>query len=157
MTPLGVLFALLVAMAYGLTPILQKLILTDVSVESLMFLVGIPVSIGFLGFVGFNYKKILHDFAAKNVKPRVLGRVVFLGIFCALLPYIIYANLIKRYKSHYIAALIASAPAFTLFFTKAILKEDISLLSAGGVALIVGGVACIVLSSGRTADPIMEK
>ena len=157
MTPIAVVFALCVAMAYGLAPIMQRLILTDVSVESMLMLIGIPVAFGFLGFIGFNYKKILHDITAKNVKPRVLGRVVLLGLLCLLLPYIIYANLIKRYKAHYVAAVIASAPVFTLFFTKAILKEDISLLSVAGVALIVVGVACIVLTSGRTADPLNEK
>lgn len=73
-------------------------------------------------------------------KPEVWGNILFLGLFCSMGAYIIWAETIKRIDPVKASNYLYLSPVVTLIASYVILGEPISLIGTIGCVLILGGV-----------------
>ncbi|MDE6321920.1 MAG: DMT family transporter [Muribaculaceae bacterium] len=73
-------------------------------------------------------------------KPEVWGNILFLGLFCSMGAYIIWAQTIKRLGPVKASNYLYLSPVVTLIASYIILGESISLIGTIGCVLILGGV-----------------
>jgi drug/metabolite transporter (DMT)-like permease len=72
---------------------------------------------------------------------KVVGSVVFLGIFCTGLAYLPYFILIKRIGPISTSLVALLVPIFGMLWAYLLLQETITLVMLAGCFLIIGGVA----------------
>ena len=82
----------------------------------------------------------------ENWDLKVVGSVVFLGIFCTGLAYLPYFILIKRVGPISTSLVALLVPIFGMLWAYLLLKETITLTMLGGCLLIIMGVLLTNLS-----------
>lgn len=130
-----------------MTAIMHKFFLAKCEISTLFVLYGLVYSIIIVMVAIYNMSNIRADVQKLN-RRHIIGIVMtsLAGLFIANY---LYLYLLKHHQSFAVAALISTAPLFTLLFAYVILKEEVSLLSAIGVSLIVIGVILVAANSKR--------
>jgi drug/metabolite transporter (DMT)-like permease len=80
--------------------------------------------------------------------------MIISGIFVGFVANYLYYQVIRNNTSYIVAALVFSAPFFTVILSYLFLKEELTLLSGLGVFLIVAGV--ILLASSKIRPTSIE-
>ena len=84
---------------------------------------------------------LLDPIIMDNWDLKVVGSVVFLGIFCTGLAYLPYFILIKRVGPISTSLVALLVPIFGMLWAYLLLQETITLVMLAGCFLIIGGVA----------------
>lgn len=74
------------------------------------------------------------------IKPEVWGNILFLGLFCSMGAYIIWAQTIKRLGPISASNYLYLSPLVTLIASYLVLGDAITFIGVVGCALILGGV-----------------
>lgn len=138
---LSVLLAVFVALLWGITPNIHKVLLSDLSFKTVMVISSCFYFSCTLLFTLFYKDEILKDLPKLDAKH--LFGLAIVAVIAGFLANIIYLMVLQKNKSYVISALIYAAPLFTLLGGIFVLKERITLVSFLGVMLIVIGILCI--------------
>lgn len=143
-------FALLIAFLWGISPIIHKQVLHSISMYTAMVISGffyVMCTIIYMLYYRHEVKKDIH-----KINGKILVMLAFTSIVCAFLTNVIYFRIIKKYDSHVISALIYSSPVFTLIIAYFVLNEQVHPKGLLGVILIILGVICLAFNkSGEEA------
>jgi len=131
---LPILVAMIGAAMYGLSMnYIYKLNVVDTRVMAAVTMVAATIMITpFL---------LLDPIIMDNWDLKVVGSVVFLGIFCTGLAYLPYFILIKRVGPISTSLVALLVPIFGMLWAYLLLQETITLVMLAGCFLIIGGVA----------------
>ena len=130
---LPILVAMIGAAMYGLSmSYIYKLNVVDTGVMAAVTMVAATIMITpFL---------LIDPIIMNNWDLKVVGSVVFLGIFCTGLAYLPYFILIKRVGPISTSLIALLVPIFGMLWAYLLLKETITLTMLGGCLLIIMGV-----------------
>lgn len=144
--------SLFISLIFSITPIVHKHIFNTVTMNPQTLIVSgaILYFSCTMVYFAFNRKEVLAPLA--TLKPSIYLLMIATGALSFYANYL-YFNVISKHESYLVSALIFSSPFFTLILAYFFLKEDISLMSAFGVALIVGGVLILALSKKQPIKP----
>lgn len=148
MDPIALLIALLISFLWGLSPIIHKTVLYKISPHTALVLSSVFYTICTVGYAIYYKDEIIRDCKELNIKVA-LG-MAFTAIVCGFVANVLYFDILKKYDSHIISALIYSAPLFTLVLAYLLLNEHITKGGLFGVLLISSGV--VVLAYNRTSS-----
>lgn len=138
--------SLFISFIWGITPIVHKYIFSTVKMSPHTLIVSGAVLYFTCSMVYFaHYRKEAME-PLRTITPGTIALMILTAVLGFYANYL-YFNVISKNESYLVSALIFSSPFFTLIFAYLFLKEDISLLSALGVGLIVLGV--IVIASAK--------
>ena len=141
----NVALSLLIALGWGIIPIIQKYVLSTVSVIT-VFVVGSFIYFsGTLLIFAYNRHEVLTNIPKLNLK--LWGMLIFSGIFCAMLTNMLFIRLLKTNSSYIVTALSYTSPVFTMLLGYMILSERITIMSFIGVILIVSGIVLLVFQN----------
>lgn len=133
-----VIIALIVALLWGIQPLVQKELLKNFSYHSVFMFVNI-IFTTCLVIYGYVYREIiLDDF--KKLESNHIHLLLFSAIICGFLASITYYHLLKDHKSYVITTITYTAPIFTILLSEYFLKESINPYSKIGVLFVVMGV-----------------
>lgn len=137
--------SIFISFVWGLTPIVHKYIFSTEKMSPHTLIVSGGIFYFICSMIYFAcYKK-----EALAPLPTLRPTTYMLMIGTAVIGFYanyLYFNVISKHASYLVSALIFSSPFFTLVFAYFILKEDVSLVSAFGVSLIVLGVIILAVS-----------
>jgi drug/metabolite transporter (DMT)-like permease len=132
---------LVVASIFGLTPILEKHILSFIKPETFIVLSGFLVFLISILFYIFVYKHNIYDEMVILKDNRNIFLLMILTVFLIyFLANYVYLNTISENKTHLVTALVATYPIITLTIAYLFLNEDVTFYHTLGVFFIVGGV-----------------
>lgn len=134
-------FALLVALLWGIQPNIHKYVLGDLNYKTIMVLGFIFYLACMLLFIPFVWKDVVAD--KPKISTKSVAFIAISSIFCAFLANVLYLFALKHHKSYVVSALVYSSPIFTLFVSALILKERITISGGIGVAFITIGILCL--------------
>ena len=137
----AVTIALLISFLWGLSPIIHKVVLFDVSHHTTMVISSMFYTLCTIGYATYYRKELLQD--ATKLNRKTIFLLAFTAVVCSFLTNVLYFRILKRYESHIVSALIYSCPVFTLIMAYYLLKERISFQGFLGVAFITIGVICL--------------
>ena len=138
---MDILIAIFIAFLWGISPLVQKKLLTNISYKTLMVVSGVFYIIFLAMFTIYNWKDIKNNHKALTTKNiAIIGVVVFFSIFLAN---ILYLLVLKNNAASIMSALVFSAPFFTLICGWLFFKEKIDFWALCGIVLIVIGVVLI--------------
>lgn len=145
MDALVVLPALVVALLWALSPALQKHVLKDISIETLI-VIGTPFSIAALFVYWYlHHAKVVHD-VTHNLTFLHIIIVAFVTLVCGFAANIMFTRLLQENDSNLITALGHSSPLFAVLIAFLFLEEEhVTGWSFLGAGLIVGGVSVLAL------------
>lgn len=146
---LGLVLLILAALSWSLATIFFRKYLLEVgsmTVNSLQFLYALPI-VAALVFP-------LHLVNFSRLTPTFLIIMVYMGALSTSVAYWIYIRLYTKYSVSEISAFFFTVPALSIIFSYFILKENNTLFTYGGFALIGTG---IFLSSWKSKTAHSEK
>lgn len=118
-----ILLGLLIAIVWGLAPVLQKQVLNNISPITIMLLINIIITVCVIIFSLFYKNQIQTDL--QNISYKNLQIILFVGIICSFIPGIIYYNILDKWDSSRVVITTSLYPIFTLVFANLILNESI--------------------------------
>jgi uncharacterized membrane protein len=136
-----VAFGLILSFLWGVLPVVHKAVLSTLNHRVVLVMSGVIYFATLLVYTAWNWKVL-----RKEGKKITVKHVAWLSagtIGCTFLGSIIYYYLISEYDSHIVTAISYSSPFFALILAWLFLKEDVSVMGAVGVLLIVAGVVAI--------------
>jgi uncharacterized membrane protein len=136
---------LLVSLLWGLSPIITKHVLTEVSVETSMVINGIIYSTCIFLYAYQHRSVVSKDI--HNITRKTFLLMVFSAIICGFLANTLFNHLMQGHKSHIVTALTYSSPIFTLFLANLLLDEKSDMYSKLGVFLITSGIVSLAFAS----------
>lgn len=136
-----ILWALLVALLWGVTPVIHKHILVNTKPSTVIFIGGMAYFTCMIVYAHLNKKDILHDFV--KMDKTTIALIACTSVVAGFAANYIYMHVLKDAESYIVSALVYSSPAFTLIFAHLFLQEKMSFMGFGGVMLIVAGILCI--------------
>lgn len=141
--------AALVAVLWGISPIVHKLVLQHVSGSFILLISAITYFISVLAYIFvWKMKEVYSDFKTGSVYVPILAITTFLGFF---LTNLIYLYAVKHAPNINIVVIITALyPVITLIIASLWLKESLSISGFLGFMLIVCGVTLMLLSSKHT-------
>lgn len=86
--------------------------------------------------------------AFARLSPGGTGALLFLGVACSGLGYLLWFRALERVEPSRVAALLYLEPLVTLGAAVALLGEPVGLVTVAGGALVVGGVALVQRAPG---------
>lgn len=132
---------LVVASIFGLTPILEKHILSFIKTETFIVLSGFLVFLISIFFYIFVYKHNIYDEMIILKENQNVFLLMILTVFLIyFLANYVYLNTISENKTHLVTALVATYPIITLTIAYLFLNEEVTFYHTLGVFFIVGGV-----------------
>ncbi len=146
---LGLVLLILAALSWSLATIFFRKYLLEVgsmTVNSLQFLYALPI-VAALVFP-------LHLVNFSRLTPQFLIIMIYMGALSTSVAYWIYMRLYTKYSVSEISAFFFTVPAMSIVFSYFILKENNTLFTYGGFALIGVG---IFLSSWKSRSARNEK
>jgi O-acetylserine/cysteine efflux transporter len=90
--------------------------------------------------------------AAWSASPLSLAAAVYLGAFATVLAYAVWGSLLQRYSTAVVAPFALLAPCTGVVSSALVFREVFSPLRYAGMALILGGLAVIVLPARRPSS-----
>lgn len=138
--------ALLIALIWGLQPIVHKLLLTHhIKDPKVIFVLsGLFYMSALIVFVLINWKAV--NKGVKTIPANILLVIAFTAIVTGFLPNLLYYFILKKSTSYLVATLIYSSPVFTLIASYLLLKEKISIYGFLGIIAIVCGILLLALN-----------
>ena len=146
---LGLVLLILAALSWSLATIFFRKYLLEVgsmTVNSLQFLYALPIVAAFVF--------PLHLVNFSRLTPQFLIIMIYMGALSTSVAYWIYMRLYTKYSVSEISAFFFTVPAMSIVFSYFILKENNTLFTYGGFALIGAG---IFLSSWKSRSARNEK
>lgn len=146
---LGLVLLILAAISWSLATVFFRKYLLEVgsmTVNSLQFLYALPI----VAAVVFPFHLV--NFA--RLTPQFLIIMIYMGALSTSVAYWIYMRLYTKYSVSEISAFFFTVPALSIVFSYFILKENNTLFTYGGFALIGAG---IFLSSWKSRSARNEK
>ena len=138
MKPYTVIFALTVALLWGIVSIVHKYALHKIPVITLLAVNTIVYTLALTPLLVFNREKIMASLPALDAKLTII--LVLTSIFCILIPNLIFLQILKQNNSYVVTALTYTAPIFTTILGYLLLKEKLTLATGSGVFFIVLGI-----------------
>ena len=139
-----ILNCLVVIIIFGITPILEKHILSFIKYETLILInAGFISLFGIIYYLFFYHHNFNIEFSILKKNPYIFLLLAFIALFIYFIANIFYLSSIKDNKTHLVTAFIATYPIITLLIAYILLDESISLYNALGVILIAGGVVLL--------------
>lgn len=138
---------LLVALIFGLVPIIEKYVLSFIQVESLLVVSGIVyfVVVALYALLANRNEALATDFRIMADKPLVAALVVLSAFLILIVANYLYLCVLQNNKTHLVTAVIASYPLVTAVVSYMFLNEVITGAHALGILAIVGGVFLVNL------------
>lgn len=137
-------YSMFVALLWGISPIAHKTMMGKVDTKIVFVLNSVFYTLCIIGYTIYywdHFKEQAPKIASKDI--YTLGAI---SIVISFIPNILYFYLLKQHNSYVVAALVNSAPIFTVLISYFILKENISKYGILGVLLIISGVICLSLN-----------
>lgn len=144
----ALLMALSIAFLWGLSPVIHKRLLQQISHHTSLVVSSVFYSVCIVIYAWYNWDHIYKDRHIMSVK--ILALLAFTAIICGFLTNVLYFMVLKRYESHIVSALIYSSPVFTLVLAVLLLRERVSFYGFLGVAFITIGI--LFLAFNRSGD-----
>lgn len=137
------IIAFIIAIIWGINPIIHKLLLNDISYHTIIIFSGITFFIASLIYSYIYYKDIYKDINKENNKIIYIIICAFLGLFLAN---ILYYNALKYTNNvSIITTITALYPLVTLLLSYFILYEKISIINFIGIILIMIGIILLMI------------
>jgi transporter family protein len=134
--------AFIVAIIWGITPIIYKSILNDLSYHTVLIFSALTFFIASIFYTIIYYKEISNDIKIYPHKLLYIALYAFIGLFIAN---ILYHYAIKHTDNIAIIITITSIyPLITLILSYYILYEDISAHNIIGILLIIIGIVFLI-------------
>lgn len=140
-----ILFAFIIAIIWGLTPIVYKSIYHEVSYQCILFISAIIYFFFVMAYTYvYEYTKVKKDLLLLSSKHIfTISITSFVGIFLANLLY--YKAIEQTHNLNIVILITALYPMITLIFAYFILGETLSTQSLIGYAFILTGMSMILL------------
>ncbi len=136
------IFAFIIAIISGITPIIYKIILNDLSYHTVLIFSGLTVFIASLFYSIFYYKEISLDIKTYPHKLLFIVLYAFIGSFIVKVLY--YYTIKHTDNVAKITTIMALYPLITLILSYYILYDDISTYNIIGILLIIIGLVFLV-------------
>lgn len=140
----AVLIALLISFLWGLSPVIHKTVLNNVTPHTAMVITSVFYTICTIVYALYFEQNIANDM--KNINAKAVYFLAFTAIICGFITNVLYFSILKKYDSYIISALIYSCPVFTLLIAYLFLKEKVSFTGFLGVAFITAGVILLAFN-----------
>jgi len=136
-----VIYALIIAAIFGLTPILEKYILKSITIETMMILSGLFYG-AFMAIYVFccHGPHFMTDVRTMVESPSLWVLVALAAFMVLIVANFIYLSVLRDHKAYIVTAITASYPLFTVVAGYLLFHEVISVAHFIGILLIVGGV-----------------
>jgi len=132
---------LIVAMIWGLTPIINKYILQSIEVESLMIFSGLFYGLFAILYGTFiHHNKVITDVLTLSKVPHKWGLMAINSFLILIVADFLYLRVIRDHKTYLATAITASYPLFTVVAGFLLFNEVISVAHFVGILLIIGGI-----------------
>jgi len=146
MIDISIALALTSLLIYGITQVISKQVVQSLNVVSLVavnFLVSLPMYVVFLaGAIAFV------DFASLPVEYILYG---FIGASTARIGYYIFLEALDKGAVSVVGSVTAAYPAITAALAVTVLGEELSLVNALGITLIIASMVALSYSHGRSS------
>lgn len=139
-----ILLGLLIAFLWGLTPITLKSLQTKLNYFTIMFFSSMIYFICVLLLCFFHRNEFIQDI--NSITAKELAILILLPIVALFFANYLYYNLLKRYESSLIIALVCCSPIFTLLLAYLFMNERLTKYGIAGVIMVCGGVGLISLN-----------
>jgi transporter family protein len=137
------IIAFIIAIIWGIIPIIHKLLLNDISYHTIIIFSAITFFIASLIYSYIYYKDIYNDINKQNNKIIYIILCAFLGLFLAN---ILYYNALKHtHNVSIVTTITALYPLITLLLSYFILYEKISIINFIGIILIMIGIILLMI------------
>ena len=137
----GILYTLIIAVLWSISPILLKTILMDVGIIPLNVL-RLSIHIGFLSIILASQKKLLSSFKIKTRDAVNITVAGGLGYFLTVILYLLSMELIGISRSTVLSCVF---PLFAFILAVTFLKEEITRFKLIGTIITVFGVILITI------------
>jgi drug/metabolite transporter (DMT)-like permease len=144
--------SLFISFLWGASPVIQRFLMTTrpLSPETLMVFGSAIYFLCTTIYFVFNKAKIVSEIA--NTSWTTLSIMIISGIFVGFVANFLYYKVIRSNTSYVVAALVFSAPFFTVLLSFLFLKEELTLLSILGVVFIVIGIVLLASAQVRPTN-----
>ena len=136
-----VVYSLIVAAIFGLTPILEKYILKSITVETVMILSGLFYGIFMVIYVfcchGPHFVK---DLGIMMERPALWVLVPTSAFLILIIANFLYLSVLRDHKTYLATAITASYPFFTVLAGFLLFQEMITVTHFIGILLIASGI-----------------
>ena len=120
-----VFWGIVVAVMWGLNPILKKSLLNDFCPQTVMLVINM-ISIVCLMIYSLRHReKIVNDMRKVNEKHMMI--FVLSAIASSFLSTLIYYNILSKRESSMVILLTSMSPIFGMFFAQWILEEEVNI------------------------------
>jgi drug/metabolite transporter (DMT)-like permease len=146
MEPSALGTSLFISFLWGASPVIQRFLMTTepLSPDTLMVFGSAIYFLCTTVYFLLNRSKITAEIASTTW--RTLSIMIISGIFVGFVANYLYYQVIRNNTSYVIAALVFSAPFFTVILSYIFLKEQLNFLSGLGVLFIVVGIILLASS-----------
>lgn len=144
----AILVALLVALIWGISPIVYKHVLTNISATSLMIINGAVYAIGILILAVTHQQTLRKDL--KALQPKHIAMISLTSIISAIIANYLYFHALQREKSYIVSALIATYPLITVVLAAYFLHEPVTMKGFVGVVMIIMGIYLLSIETKTT-------
>lgn len=111
---------ILIAVLWGIRPVLQKKVLNDISPETVMVIGGMLYFIFICGYLAFHKDKVISELSnITNEQKRILLLISTVGFFASVL----YYNALSKESSSKVVTITSIWPIFAIVFGTIILNE----------------------------------
>lgn len=132
---------LIVAMIFGLTPIISKYVLQSIEVETLMIFSGLFFGLFAILYATFIHRdKLADDILSLSKVPHKVGLMAINSFLILIVADFLYLRVIRDNKTYLATAITASHPLFTVLAGFLLFNEAISVAHFIGVLLVIGGI-----------------
>ncbi len=135
--PLGDMLALLAALCWAVYSIVLRPLST---VYSSWFITRKTFFYGIVTALPFFFMESEHFPMARMLETEVLFNLLFLGLFCSMIAYLLWGQAVKGLGAVTSGNYMYFCPVVTLVLSAVMLGEKISLIGCLGCALLLGGV-----------------
>ena len=140
-----ILVALLIALIWGISPIMYKHLLDRYHATSIIVFVSIVYMICVFIMGCYNHKEVMEDYGRININD--IGWIVLVSLFGLFLANFLQVTVLKDNDPSVVSPIIYSCPLFTLLLAYMLFNTTINLSCLFGTFLIVSGVLCISICS----------
>lgn len=129
------------AIIFGITPIMEKHVLTFIHIETYILLGALILFLLSIIYYTFLYNhNLLDELSILNKNRNVLLLFVLSITLIYFVANYLFLHTLSNNKAHLVTALIATYPIITMIIAYLFLNEEITFYHSFGVFLIVGGV-----------------
>ena len=136
-----VIYSLVVAAIFGLTPILEKYVLNSITVETMMILSGLFYGIFMVIYVCCCHgPHFMADMRTMVERPSLWILVALSAFLILVVANFLYLSVLKDHKTYIVSAITSAYPFFTVVAGFLLFHEMISITHFIGIVMISGGV-----------------